>query len=89
VNALLIVLLTAVGALGALTVITREPTHQAIVGGVFGLLLAALFYAVQAPDVALSELGVAGAAVPIMVLLAIAKIRAQDAQDDDNEDHEG
>ncbi len=77
-NALLIVLLTAVGLVGSFTVMTRDPARQAIVAGVFGLLLAALFFSVQAPDVALSELAVAGAAVPIMVLLSLAKLRAQD-----------
>ncbi len=77
-NGLLIVLLTAVGAVGWFTIVTRDPARQAIVAGVFGLLLAALFYSVQAPDVALSELAVAGAGVPIMVLLSLAKIRAQD-----------
>lgn len=75
-NALLIVALTAVAIAGTLTVLTREPVRQAIVAGVFGLLLGALFYIVQAPDVALSEAAVAGAAVPLMLLLAIAKIRA-------------
>ena len=80
VNALLIVLLTAVAAVGGLTVVTREPVRQAVIAGVFGLLIAALFYTVQAPDVALSELGVAGAGVPVMLLLAIAKIRTQERQ---------
>lgn len=78
-NALLIVLLTGVAVVGTLAVITREPARQAVVAGVFGLLLGGLFYAVQAPDVALSEIGVAGAGVPVMLLLAIAKIRADDA----------
>lgn len=93
-NALLIVLLTAVAGVGTLIVLTREPVRQAVIAGVFGFLLAALFYAVQAPDVALSEIGVAGAAVPVMLLLAIAKIRAQDmaretpAQDRESEDGE-
>lgn len=81
-NALLVVLLTGVGGVGWLTVVTREPVRQAVVAGVFGLLLGALFYSVQAPDVALSEFAVAGAGVPIMLLMAIAKIRAQEAQSD-------
>lgn len=78
-NALLIVLLTLVGAAGWLTVTTREPTRQAIVAGILGLLLALLFFALQAPDVAFSELVVGSAAVPAMLLLTIAKVREQQA----------
>ena len=78
-NALLIVLLTGVAIMGWLTVITREPVRQAILAGVLGLLLAALFFALQAPDVALSEVVVGGGAIPIMLLLAIGKIRRQEA----------
>ena len=78
-NVLLIVLLTFVGAVGWMTVITREPVRQAIMAGLLGLLLAALFFALQAPDVALSEIVIGGGAIPIMLLLAIGKIRRQDA----------
>ena len=77
-NALLALLLTIVGALGLLTVLTREPVRQAILAGVLSLFLALLFFAVQAPDVAFSEIVVGSAAVPMMLLLAIAKIRRQD-----------
>ena len=76
-NALLAVLLTLVGAAGLATVRTREPVRQAIVAGVLSLLLALLFFVLQAPDVALSELVVGVAAVPLMLLLAIGRIEAQ------------
>jgi len=79
-NGFLAVVLTLVAITGGLVVIIREPVRQAIMAGVLGLLLAVLFYAVQAPDVALSELVVAGGGIPVMLLLAIAKIRAQEAQ---------
>ena len=79
-NALLIVLLTCVGVAGTFTVLTRDPVRQAITAGVLGLLLGATFFAVQAPDVALSEIVVAGAGVPILLLLALSKISAQEAQ---------
>ncbi len=65
--------LTAVG--GTAVVLTREPVHQAIVLSVFGLLLAILFVVLQAPDVALSQLVIGAAVLPLMVLLAIAKVR--------------
>lgn len=76
-NTLLILLLTLVAASATAAVLIREPVRQAILVSILGLLLALLFFAVQAPDVALSELVVGGAAVPIMLLLAIAKIREQ------------
>ena len=58
--------------------LTREPLRQAAVTGIFGLALAALFVAVQAPDVALSMMVVGGIVVPVLVLLAMAKIREND-----------
>jgi energy-converting hydrogenase B subunit D len=77
VNGLLAVLLTLIAVAGTATVLTREAVKQVIVLGVMGLLLAILFYALQAPDVALSELIVGSAALPVMLTLAIAKLRAQ------------
>lgn len=68
-----VLVLTAVG--GTAVVLTREPVHQAIVLSVFGLLLAILFVVLQAPDVALSQLVIGAAVLPLMVLLAIAKVR--------------
>lgn len=76
-NALLALLLTLIAIAGTATVLTREPVRQAMVLGVMGLLLAILFFTLQAPDVALSELTVGSVAVPVMLTLAIAKLRAQ------------
>ena len=39
-----------------------------------GILLAILFFVLQAPDVALSEIVVGAVALPLMVLLSLAKI---------------
>lgn len=78
-NVLLAALLTIVAVVGGLTVLIREPVRQAIMAGVLGLSLSALFFALQAPDVGLSEIVVGGAGIPIMLLLAIAKIRGQQA----------
>ena len=77
-TALQVVCLVAVGVLGTAVVLTREPLRQAAVTGIFGLALAALFVAVQAPDVALSMMVVGGIVVPVLVLLAMAKIREND-----------
>jgi uncharacterized MnhB-related membrane protein len=78
VTVLQIVALAAVAAGGTATVAVRDPVRQAVVAGVFGFTLAFLFFVFQAPDVALSELVVASIAVPIMVLLALAKIRGEE-----------
>jgi uncharacterized MnhB-related membrane protein len=67
--------LVAVGVAGTATVLTRDPLRQTLSSGLFGLSLAVLFLAFGAPDVALSQIVVAGVAVPVMVLLALAKIR--------------
>jgi energy-converting hydrogenase B subunit D len=66
-------------ALGATAVaLTRVPARQAIVLSVYGLLLAILFLAFQAPDVTLSELTVGAVALPILLLLALAKVKRRE-----------
>lgn len=77
-TALQVVCLLAVAVLGTAVVLTRDPLRQAAVTGIFGLGLAALFVALQAPDVALSMMVVGGIVVPVLVLLAMAKIREND-----------
>jgi uncharacterized MnhB-related membrane protein len=51
--------------------------------GIFGLALAVLFFLFEAPDVALSQIVVASVAVPLMVLLTLAKLRRDDDEADD------
>lgn len=70
--------LIAVAIIGTLVVATRDPLRQAAVAGIFGLALSALFLSVQAPDVALSQITVGAIVVPVLVLLAMAKIREHD-----------
>lgn len=77
-----IVALAAVAAGGTATVAVRDPVRQAIVAGVFGFALAVLFFVFQAPDVALSELVVATVAVPLMVLLALTKLRDKEEEEE-------
>jgi energy-converting hydrogenase B subunit D len=78
VTALQAVCLLAVAVTGTATVLTREPLRQAVSSAVLGLSLSVLFLAFGAPDVALSQIVVAGIAVPVMVLLALAKIRTDE-----------
>ena len=54
-------------------VLVRNPLRQAIVAGVFGLLLGLLF-AFQAPDVALSQIVVGSVALPLMIMLTLTKL---------------
>jgi len=78
VTALQATCLIAVAIIGTLVVATRDPLRQAAVAGIFGLALSALFLSVQAPDVALSQIAVGAIVVPVLVLLALAKIREHD-----------
>ncbi len=74
-NGVLAALLVLVAVAGTTVVLVRDPMRQAIVSGVFGLALGVLFFAVQAPDVALSEIVVGSVALPSMILLSLAKLR--------------
>lgn len=71
----LFVVLTLVAITATAVVATNAPERQAITLSVLGVVLAMLFVALQAPDVALSQLAVGTAFVPLMVMLSIRKIR--------------
>jgi uncharacterized MnhB-related membrane protein len=75
VTALQATILLLVAAGGTAVVLTRDPLRQAMVASFFGILLAILFFVLQAPDVALSEIVVGAVALPLMILLSLAKIR--------------
>ena len=70
-----VVVLLLVAATGTGVVLTRDPLNQAVGVSFFGLLLAILFLVFQAPDVSLSAIVVGALALPLMLLLALAKIR--------------
>src|SRR5215211_4220180 len=65
-----------VAAAGTAVVVTRDPLNQAIVASFYGLVLGIMFFVYQAPDVALSQITVGAVALPLMILLALAKVRA-------------
>lgn len=65
-----------VAAAGTAVVLTRDPLNQAIVASFYGLVLGIMFFVYQAPDVALSQITVGAVALPLMILLALAKVRA-------------
>jgi energy-converting hydrogenase B subunit D len=72
---LLVAALVLVAAAGTLVVFTPDPGRQAVVLGVFGFWLTVAFVLFQAPDVALSELAVGTAIVPLLVMLTIRTVR--------------
>ncbi len=64
------------GGIGGTTVVlTRDPKCQVIGVSFYGLLLAVMFFLFQAPDVSLSQIVVGAVALPLMVMLALAKVR--------------
>jgi energy-converting hydrogenase B subunit D len=66
-------------AAGALAVVrTTDRTKLVLMLSAYGVLLAILFFVFQAPDVSLSELTVGAIVLPIVLLLAISKVRKPD-----------
>lgn len=74
-QALQIFILLFVAGAGTAVVLTREPLAQAVVVSFYGLLLAIMFFIFQAPDVALSQVVVGAVALPLMILLALARVK--------------
>lgn len=79
-NVLIAAALTLVALAGTAVIATDQPERQAVTLSFFGLALTVLFLALQAPDVALSQLGIGAAIVPLMVMLAIRAINARHAR---------
>jgi uncharacterized MnhB-related membrane protein len=72
------VLLVLVAAGATAVVLTRSPLRQVIVLSAYGLVLALLFLAFQAPDVSLSELAVGSVLLPALLLLTLGRIRRRE-----------
>jgi energy-converting hydrogenase B subunit D len=70
--------LILVGVTATAVVLTPDALRQAFVLGMFGLALTVLFFVFQAPDVALSEIVVSTVGLPLIILLALRKIREQE-----------
>jgi energy-converting hydrogenase B subunit D len=70
-----VAILLFVAAAGTGVVLTRHPVSQTIAVSFYGLLLAVMFFIYQAPDVALSQIVVGTVALPLMVMLALARMR--------------
>ena len=81
-NPLAAVSLLLVAAGGTAVVLTRDPVRQAIVLSFYGLLLTLLFLVLQAPDVALSELAVGAAALPLILVASLLESPASKTMND-------
>jgi len=79
-NVVQVAALLSVAIGGTAVVFARDPLRQAMVVGVYGFALAALFFVFQAPDVSLSQIVVSTVALPAMILLALAKIREHERE---------
>jgi uncharacterized MnhB-related membrane protein len=77
-EALQITLLVLVAAGATAVVLIRAGIRQVLMLSIYGALLAVLFLAFQAPDVTLSELVVGAVALPIILLLTLAKVRKRE-----------
>ncbi|MEU0409667.1 hydrogenase subunit MbhD domain-containing protein [Streptomyces griseorubiginosus] len=74
-DAVIVVALLLVAAAATAAVAARDPVRQALVLSVLGVVLAVLFTVLQAPDVALSQLAVGSALTPLLLLLAVHKVK--------------
>ena len=75
-------ILIFVAAAGTAVVFNREPLSQAMVVSFYGLLLGIMFFVFQAPDVALSQIVVGAVALPLMILLVLARVKKQGPKSD-------
>ena len=67
-----------VAAGGLAVALTRDVLRQAMVYGIYGLVLVVLFVVFQAPDVALSELVVSTVAFPLVIVATLARVRGRE-----------
>jgi energy-converting hydrogenase B subunit D len=77
-EALQVTLLVLVAAGATAVVLIRDRVRQVLALSVYGVLLAILFLAFQAPDVTLSELTVGAVVLPAVLLLTLAKVRKRE-----------
>jgi energy-converting hydrogenase B subunit D len=79
------VLLLLVAVSGLAVVCTGDVTEQVIALGFYGILMALIFFVFQAPDVALSQITVGAVALPLMVMLAISRMKFRSALKSESE----
>ncbi len=72
--------LAAVALLGGGVIAATDPLRQTLMLSIYGLALTMMFFVFQAPDVALSEIVVSTVGLPVMILLALRKVRQQERE---------
>jgi energy-converting hydrogenase B subunit D len=72
--------LAAVAIGGGAVVLARDPLRQTLVLSIYGMSLTMLFFVFQDPDVALSEIVVSTVGLPVMILLALRKVREHERE---------
>lgn len=80
------VALALVGLGAPAVVLSRDPLKMIVVNGLYGLTLVLMFVIFGAPDVALSMLVVGTVAYPLVVLVAIARVRAREGDEEGGEE---
>lgn len=74
---------------GTAVAVVPSPLRQTLLVSVYGFALTALFFAFQAPDVALSELVIGGVALPVIILAALRRLADQKADRADAAEGDG
>jgi energy-converting hydrogenase B subunit D len=88
VTLLQIAALAAVAIAGGAVVAATDPLRQALVLSVYGMSLVMLFFVFRAPDVALSEIVVSTVGLPVMILLALRKVRQNEREREDDREQQ-
>ena len=72
------VILLLVAGVAPAVVLSRDPKSQVVTLSFYGLICALMFFIFQAPDVALSQITIGAVMLPLMIMLALTKMRRQD-----------
>jgi energy-converting hydrogenase B subunit D len=63
---------------GGAVALAANPLRATLLLGIYGLSLSVMFFSLQAPDVALSEIVVSTIGLPFIILAALRKIHEQE-----------
>ncbi|CNF15526.1 MnhA multicomponent sodium ion:proton antiporter [Mycobacterium tuberculosis] len=74
-DALIVAALALAALMATAVVLTRDTVRQAIALSGYGMVLGLLFLILQAPDVAMSQIGVGTVLLPLIVVLALHATR--------------
>ena len=70
-------ILLLVAAVASGVVLSRDPKAQVVTLSFYGLLCSLMFFIFQAPDVALSQITIGAVMLPLMIMLALTKMRRE------------